>query len=221
MQLYLIRHAQSENNARPEHLRVEDPGLTELGHRQAERLAQWTVGAQLTRLITSPFRRALQTTQPVCQATGLKAEVWIDLHEQGGCYRGWQSGSYEGCPGLNRTQIEGQFAGFVVSPEIDERGWWRSQRYESDAAARSRAERLLRTTRERFAEDAEEVVGYVMHADFKRLFLATLFADDAWAERVHGPLFNAAVTCCTLTHDSVRLNFFNSATHLARDHWTH
>ena len=38
MRLYLIRHAQSENNARPEHERVEDPGLTELGARQIDHL---------------------------------------------------------------------------------------------------------------------------------------------------------------------------------------
>ena len=46
VQLYLIRHGQSENNARPEHLRVEDAELTDLGHQQAEQLAPWiaTVG---------------------------------------------------------------------------------------------------------------------------------------------------------------------------------
>ena len=42
MQLYLIRHGQSENNGRPEHLRVEDAELTDLGHQQAE---QATAGA--------------------------------------------------------------------------------------------------------------------------------------------------------------------------------
>ena len=36
MELYLIRHAQSQNNALPEEQRVEDPGLTELGNQQAD-----------------------------------------------------------------------------------------------------------------------------------------------------------------------------------------
>ena len=31
MELYLIRHAQSQNNVKPEEHRVEDPPLTELG----------------------------------------------------------------------------------------------------------------------------------------------------------------------------------------------
>ena len=39
MRLFLIRHAQSENNAKPDHLRIEDPGLTELGQRPTLDLA--------------------------------------------------------------------------------------------------------------------------------------------------------------------------------------
>ena len=85
MQLFLIRHAQSQNNALPEEQRVEDPGLTELGHRQAELLADWVPALNLTRLITSPFRRTLLTTEPIRRATSLIPEVRVDLHEQGGC----------------------------------------------------------------------------------------------------------------------------------------
>lgn len=61
MELYLIRHGQSENNARPEHLRVEDALLTELGHQQAGLAAEWIKTIGLDRLFSSPFRRALQT----------------------------------------------------------------------------------------------------------------------------------------------------------------
>ena len=46
MQLYFIRHGQSENNARwmstgSHRWRSEDPGLTEVGQQQAEILAQF------------------------------------------------------------------------------------------------------------------------------------------------------------------------------------
>ncbi len=86
--LYLVRHAQSRNNAQPVELRVEDPALTDLGHEQARRLAERVTRLRLTKLFTSPFRRALQTAEHVRLATGLIPEVRIDLHEKGGCVSG-------------------------------------------------------------------------------------------------------------------------------------
>ena len=45
MKLYIIRHAQSINNALANQMdRVCDPSLTELGYRQAEIVAQHLVG---------------------------------------------------------------------------------------------------------------------------------------------------------------------------------
>ena len=37
--LYLVRHGESANNALPNHQRVADPSLTELGQKQAHNLA--------------------------------------------------------------------------------------------------------------------------------------------------------------------------------------
>jgi len=68
MDLYLVRHAQSQNNALPERLRVADPDLTDLGHQQAARLAERVRSLKLTRLLTSPFRRALRRYRR-CRAT--------------------------------------------------------------------------------------------------------------------------------------------------------
>ena len=62
MNLYLIRHGQSENNALDESLRVHDPGLTETGLTQVEYLGKWFSVRPLDVLVTSPFRRALLTT---------------------------------------------------------------------------------------------------------------------------------------------------------------
>jgi 2,3-bisphosphoglycerate-dependent phosphoglycerate mutase len=69
MELLLIRHA------RP--LRAEsvdgpaDPGLSELGRRQAEALATWLVPEELDAVYTSPMRRAVETATPVGEALGL------------------------------------------------------------------------------------------------------------------------------------------------------
>jgi 2,3-bisphosphoglycerate-dependent phosphoglycerate mutase len=69
MELLLIRHA------RP--LRAEsvdgpaDPGLSELGRRQADALATWLVPEGLDAIYTSPMRRAVETATPVGEALRL------------------------------------------------------------------------------------------------------------------------------------------------------
>ena len=105
MQLYLIRHAESENNARPGHLRVEDPAITAVGRLQAQQLANWTRTLKIDALITSPFLRTLQTTQAVLDAEALPVSVWHTVFERGGCYRGYGDDACEGGPGLGRSEI--------------------------------------------------------------------------------------------------------------------
>ena len=207
MQLYLIRHAQSQNNALPEEQRVEDPGLTELGHRQAEHLAEWIPALNLTRLITSPFRRTLLTTEPIVRTTSLRPEVRIDLHEQGGCYRGHTLDNIVGRPGMTRREIESEFSGYRVGDEIDGDGWWGSKPYESWQAARERAARLLEATRLEFAHTNERVA-YVMHADIKVLFLAHVHP-----ELIDVPC-NTSVTEIEFDSSSHQLKAFNQVDHL-------
>ena len=210
MQLYLIRHAQSQNNALPEEERVEDPGLTELGRQQAEHLGDWIPALKLTRLITSPFRRTLMTAEPIRRATSLIPEVRIDLHEQGGCYSGHDFSAKVGRPGMTRREIEAEFAGFQVADDIDRAGWWQSKPYETWEAARIRAARLLEWTRREFAH-TDERVAFVMHADIKRLFLAQLHADP-----LDVPC-NTSVTEIEFTANSHHLRIFNQYSHLPND----
>lgn len=207
MQLYLIRHAQSQNNALPEEDRVEDPGLTELGQQQAEHLGEWISTLKLTRLITSPFRRTLLTTEPIRRATSLIPEVRIDLHEQGGCYSGHDFTTKLGRPGMTRREIEAEFLGYRVADDIDGAGWWQSKPYETWEDARIRAARLLEATCREFAH-TDERVAYVMHADIKRLFLSRLHTDP-----LEVPC-NTSVTEIEFTEDSIALRKFNRIEHL-------
>jgi len=207
MQLFLIRHAQSTNNANPVELRVEDPPLTDLGCAQSELLAQHVAALGLTHLITSPFRRALQTAEHVRRATGLVPDVRVDLHEKGGCVRGIDPPSMVGCPGLSRREILAEFPGYAVEARIDGDGWWKSQPYERDAEARARAARLLAQTRAEFAT-SDHRVAYVMHGDFGLLLLRCL---------VELPLvlmFNASVTALQITPHRSTMVDFNSVLHL-------
>ena len=210
MELYLIRHAQSRNNALPEEQRIEDPGLTEVGQQQAEFLARWIPTLNLTKVITSPFLRALKTAERVHQATNLVPEVRTAIHELGGCCSGYPEIGMVGRPGMKRTEIEQQFPAFQVSDEIDGEGWWRSQPYETREQARQRAARVLQQTRQEFGHTSHRVA-YVTHADFKLLFL-----EHIHAEPLDVPC-NASVTKVVISADECRLVDHNCVQHLPAD----
>lgn len=52
-----------------------DPGLTEFGHRQAERLPGALADVRVARVVTSPMRRAVETAKPLVESTGIALEV--------------------------------------------------------------------------------------------------------------------------------------------------
>ena len=137
MELFLIRHAESTNNARKNDAeRVADPELTQNGLLQIEYLALFLKkGLHLTKverktnhkvldqLYCSATQRALQTAFPIGLSSGLKPEVWLDIHEVGGLY---DHNSVEmnkiGFSGLNRVEINKRFPGYILPPDITDRG---------------------------------------------------------------------------------------------------
>ncbi len=79
MELYLVRHGQSEYNiGLTENL---DSGLTPIGRVQARRTAARLADEGLTHIYASPLRRTLETAEPVCAACRLRAEVFAQVCE--------------------------------------------------------------------------------------------------------------------------------------------
>lgn len=72
MQLLLIRHALP---LRSEPGQGSDPDLSEEGFEQAKRLPDALARFPVTRLVSSPQKRALQTGQPVADQLGLAVDV--------------------------------------------------------------------------------------------------------------------------------------------------
>lgn len=207
MDLFLIRHAQSQNNARPAPQRVADPGITQIGSRQAERLAPAIEDLGLTHIFTSPFLRTLQTAAVLQQRTSLTPQVKTELHEVGGCYHGHLPEQKTGAPGMNCEQINEAFPDFEIVSDIHSTGWWGSKPFEDSAMASVRAGELLCWTQEKFGH-TDERIAFVTHADIKELIL----------EQVHnGPLpcaFNTAVTEVQIATDAWRLVEHNCVAHL-------
>ena len=72
MQLLLVRHALPHRTEAGE---GSDPELSGEGWAQAARLPEALARFPLTRLISSPQRRALQTAEPVAKARGLSVDI--------------------------------------------------------------------------------------------------------------------------------------------------
>jgi broad specificity phosphatase PhoE len=77
--MILIRHGQSEFNVQFSRIRVdpgiEDAPLTPLGHQQAEEAANTLAGVRITRIVASPYTRALQTAAAFARRFNLPVTI--------------------------------------------------------------------------------------------------------------------------------------------------
>ncbi len=84
--MFLLRHGQSYFNLHFNKTRVdpgiEDPELTPLGLEQAAAAARRLSETALTRIIISPYTRALQTAQPVLDVHRVPVEIMSEVREQ-------------------------------------------------------------------------------------------------------------------------------------------
>jgi probable phosphoglycerate mutase len=84
VRLILVRHGLPHRTSGPgdeEPPSSADPGLTELGRRQAARVAEVLRDLPIAALCVSPLRRARETAAPLAAALGLRPEVLPGLAE--------------------------------------------------------------------------------------------------------------------------------------------
>ncbi|MFD6398734.1 histidine phosphatase family protein [Nocardia sp. NPDC060249] len=79
MQLILVRHAQPERVVGD--TTAADPGLTDIGKLQADRVPAALAPHDIARIVSSPQRRARDTALPTATARGLAVDVIDDLAE--------------------------------------------------------------------------------------------------------------------------------------------
>lgn len=222
MRLMLIRHGQSQNNAKDQQ-RYADPDLTPLGWQQAEHLAAYLAsipeGQHIRELYSSPMRRALQTTQPIAEALGLRPELWMDVYEGGGLYlRDAGSGTSTGEPGMNRSSLAEQFPAYVAPVELGEAGWYPAEQGEEELEMLFlRAIRVAVRLRKR-AETSHDndVLAIVSHGGFIDALIKALFNQlPANPMRLHYTHRNTGVTRVIFKRDtSIALAYMNNTEHL-------
>tara|TARA_B100000749_G_scaffold142421_1_gene109328 strand:+ start:272 stop:994 length:723 start_codon:yes stop_codon:yes gene_type:complete len=195
MELFIIRHGQSGNNALANiRDRSVDPPLTDLGERQAEMLGEYVArgenqelsrettgntkyelrhGLGITSLFTSPMYRSLQTVQPVSRASGLAPRIWVDIHEEGGMFlnHGGDEGLV-GYPGRTRSEILAEFPDYVLPTSFDETGWWNKD-HEDPASLLVRATKVSEQLRE--MAKTEHRVAIITHGAFMNALLNAIF----------------------------------------------
>lgn len=135
--MILLRHGQSEFNVHFNATRrdpgIEDPKLTDLGHRQAEAAAEALAGEDIRHILASPYTRALQTAAPVARRLGLPVTVTPEVRERFAftCDIGTPGSRLrEAWPDLDLAHIEEQ--------------WWPGEE-ESDHSIEARAARFRAT----------------------------------------------------------------------------
>lgn len=74
MELILIRHGLPER-VETEDGTPADPPLSEVGHEQAQRMANWLEDQHIDHLYSSPMQRAVQTAAPLAALKGLEPEL--------------------------------------------------------------------------------------------------------------------------------------------------
>ncbi|MDX1614115.1 MAG: histidine phosphatase family protein [Candidatus Promineifilaceae bacterium] len=247
MRLYLIRHAQSENNALYAAGdsfvgRQVDPGLTAVGQAQAKRLAANLAarqagaetsdsdhrdvrerrGLKLTHIYTSLMQRAILTARPLAETLGLPMRAWIDLHEWWGYYDlDHESGERTGLPGPGRAHFEERHPDLELPTEMGAEGWW-SRPVETAAQWTARAERVVATLRRRHLANGDHVV-LVTHAGFTQSLLGILLNQSSPNPRLGEPLEvwfmvnNAAVTRVDVEDEAVILAYSNRLEHLPEE----
>ncbi len=233
MQLYFIRHAQSENNALwvqtgSSQGRSSDPDLTDAGRQQAEQLAeflsherlpqpanQWDPqnrsGFRLSHLYTSLMVRAVATAVPLAQALKLPLMAWQDLHEIGGIYLDDEQGQPIGLPGRGRSYFAQNYPALQLGDEFNDRGWW-NQPYEPDEAAEPRARRVLESLLERHG-NSQDQVGLVSHGGFYNSLLNVMFEFGSTSE-LWLLMNNAAITRLDIHQNRIELVYHNRVDYL-------
>jgi 2,3-bisphosphoglycerate-dependent phosphoglycerate mutase len=247
MELYFIRHGQSQNNANwnnAEFQESPDPALTEIGHQQAQILADflkehqtitndkdWNLqnryGFGLTHIYTSLMERAAFTAAPIAQALELPLIAWKEIHEEGGIYSREDKRTspadkleVQGLPGRPRSFYMQNFQTLVLPDDLDETGWW-NRPFEAEAERQPRADQVFAELLTRHKDQKgrpEHRVVFVSHGGFfMRLMCAMLKLP--WRQAAYGlkswfTLNNCSISRFDIFGEELSIAYLNRTDHL-------
>lgn len=240
MELYFIRHGQSQNNARwdnPNYEESPDPALTEIGHEQAGLLAEflkknqtitdenvWNIqnryGFGLTHIYTSLMERAAYTAAPIAQALDIPLIAWKEIHEEGGIYNRDKNSDVLTLPGRPRSYFTENFRTLTLPDDLDETGWW-NRPFEAEEERQPRADQVFAELIARHKDQEgqpEHRVALVSHGGFyMRLISAILRL--TWRQAALGMkswfiLNNCSISRFDIYKEEINIAYLNRTDHL-------
>jgi len=244
MQLYLIRHAQSENNALYVRTgsfdgRDPDPRLSKVGRAQAKLLARFLTdgdpaaitdehdafdqhGFGITHIYCSLLRRSIETALEISSALEIPAAAHEDLHEWGGVFDiVGEDNEHRGLPGPDREYFESRYPDLQLPDSLSDLGWW-DRPHEERHEAFNRATLFLDDLINRHG-NSEDNVALVTHAGFYHSLLSEITEipldpeNDRWLTKVLFALNNTAISRVSFLDFGVILVYLNRVDFLPRD----
>jgi len=236
LEIYFIRHGQSENNVlmdetgREDYLshRSPDPDLTDWGREQAvitanilsqpyqgtERDPQNRSGFGLTHLYCSLMIRAVKTGVTISEVLGLPLVAWPDVHEIGGVFDvRMEDGQpvFIGQPGPGKSFFQKEFPSLVIPEDLSEEGWWAREK-EPRESYLVRARRIIDRLNDQHGGKAHRV-GVVMHGGIFYSILTALF--DVKAAHYWFLMNNCGISRVDISDDGfTKLVYMNKVDHL-------
>lgn len=242
--LYLIRHAQSENNViwdgTGDHQpgRVSDPEITETGHQQARVLAEHLAHPQaeprqhpfagtpeqhygLTHVYCSLMTRSVLTAGYIADACGLKPQALPDIFEKHGIYDVDDEGIMHGRPGPGRDYFSDRFPQLELPAEFNDAGWW-NRPVEDEASFLQRMKEVVSRLHHQL-HDSDDRVAMVVHGDFIDQFINELMGvvrhqpnyDSHWV--ANWTFHNTSVTRIDYLQGSHSVIYLNRIDHLSNE----
>ncbi len=112
IQLYLIRHGQTEYNKNHIFQGTTDNGLNSFGFKQAEMIADFFKKINVDEIYSSPLNRVLETAKPLSKAKNVPVKILDEFYEVDcGLWEGekWEVLVEEHKEDLKRWLLEGDF----------------------------------------------------------------------------------------------------------------
>jgi len=210
------------------HGRSEDPGITVLGQKQAECLANFIQGRHqllpanpydetnghgiaLTTIYTSLMTRAILTANAVAEIIDLPIYGWVDLHEGGGIYLyDDDTGVPRGLPGKTPDELI-QLSSKLVLPEVNPLGWW-NRSFEERPERLLRGKRVLQAIMEKHG-NTDDRVAIFSHAAFYNYFMTAIFGLEE-RPTVWFYMNNTGITRIDIDGEDITVVYTNRTEHL-------
>ncbi|MCG7323546.1 histidine phosphatase family protein [Arsenicicoccus bolidensis] len=223
MDLFVIRHGQSENNKLYAETgsragRTPDSELSELGHEQARRLAeavsQDRSHLDVEVLYTALTHRCLQTVAPLADALGLEPIGRTDLGEVGGLYAAHPATNVRRpYPGLSTQEMHDIAPSLTLPDDVEQGSEWDGGFEEEHAEAQRRAATVLADLASHHGDRA--TIGILTHQHFGQLLIGAAAGIGEAGRRFE--LSNSSVTALRHEDGEWRVLWVNRVRHLDSD----